>query len=371
MKNILFITHQSARTGAPLVLLHFLKWLREKEKEINIMVLSLKGGDLSQEFADISDIYYECTPKVSSKLNFLYKVKKNIFPKSINPYLNNILGKFEKNIDIIYANTIVSLPIASKIMEHKESKLVAHIHELNNVINLLLPNLETYNNIVTSWIAASDLVKDNLILNHNIPERKVNRIYEFSTLITPENKIKKSKFIVGGCGTVEWRKGYDLFIQLAIQISKKYEWEEIGFCWIGFIPEWEKSKIEYDLKKAGIDEIIFRGETLNPEIYINQFDVLAMTSREDPFPLVCIEAGMLGKPIICFKGATGTEEILKMGGGEIVPYLDIEELANQIIIYYENRNKLKMDGKKGKDLFSEFTPINQAPKIFNLLSSIN
>ena len=95
-----------------------------------------------------------------------------------------------------------------------------------------------------------------------------------------------------------------------------------------------------------------------------------MTSREDPFPLVCIEQAMFETPIICFSDATGTEEVLKNGGGKIVPYLDIEAMGNAIKQYYDNPDQMINDGKKAKELFSEFTPEEKCPEIFKIINSI-
>ena len=50
-------------------------------------------------------------------------------------------------------------------------------------------------------------------------------------------------------------------------------------------------------------------------------DVFALTSREDPFPLVMLEAGGHGLPTVCFAGAGGAEEFAgpAPGGGGADP----------------------------------------------------
>ncbi len=112
----------------------------------------------------------------------------------------------------------------------------------------------------------------------------------------------------------------------------------------------------------------FLGEREDPVNVIKDFDLFLLTSREDPFPLAAIEMAMLGKPVICFEGATGTEEILKLGGGEIVPYLDTREMALRVIEYYEDPHKLRADGNKAMELFAAFTPENMCPKIFDSIT---
>jgi glycosyltransferase involved in cell wall biosynthesis len=56
-------------------------------------------------------------------------------------------------------------------------------------------------------------------------------------------------------------------------------------------------------------------------------DVLAVTSREDPFPLVMLEAGSHGIPIVCFADSGGVPEFVGEDAGLIAPYLDVTTFA--------------------------------------------
>ena len=47
--KLLFISHEASRTGAPIVLLTFLKWLR-KNTSHEIRIIMVRGGELSKEF---------------------------------------------------------------------------------------------------------------------------------------------------------------------------------------------------------------------------------------------------------------------------------------------------------------------------------
>ena len=67
-----------------------------------------------------------------------------------------------------------------------------------------------------------------------------------------------------------------------------------------------------------------------PQDYFCAADVFAMVSREDPFPLVCLEAAALGKPILCFRDAGGMPEFVEDDAGFCVPFLDVEAMAEAI-----------------------------------------
>lgn len=370
-KNFLFISHEVNRTGAPLVLLRLIEWISQNEKDIKVTVLALKGGSLSKNFQTVAHEYLEISSKQHNSSYLKILPILNSFYSRKSPEKTFIEKLAIQKFDLIYANSLASLPIATKLKDRgNKAKIIAHIHELELVIKTILPSLQNYLKRMDGIIAVSEKVKLNLMNNYGVTDDKIQRIYEFTKSKTNLLNPRKD-FMVGGCGTVEWRKGSDLFIQLAIRAKEKFPEYNIKFCWVGYIPEMEKEKINFELNKLQISrDEMFIGELENVEDIFQEMDVLALTSREDPFPLIGIEAGMMGKPIVCFQGATGTEEVLKFGGGEIVSYLNVEEMLTKIIEYFEDKDKLYKDGEKGKTLFSNFTPENQAPKILNYVKKI-
>src|SRR5690606_9870652 len=59
MKKILFISHDVTRTGAPMVLLHFLKWVQLYQPEVQVDLLVLRGGNLENEFKKVCVNYFD------------------------------------------------------------------------------------------------------------------------------------------------------------------------------------------------------------------------------------------------------------------------------------------------------------------------
>ena len=66
------------------------------------------------------------------------------------------------------------------------------------------------------------------------------------------------------------------------------------------------------------------------------FDIFALTSREDPYPLVVLEAALLQKPMVCFENAGGAQDLIETDAGIIVPYLSLNAMANAIVSIKEN-----------------------------------
>ncbi len=371
MKKILFISHQNSLSGAPLVLLYFMQWLKHNHSNYQIDLLVLNEGKLSADFKSIVKNYYSIN---NLKSKFIFQNQLPLFMKvRVDNLLNKILLKKIKkeNYDIIYGNTIGVLSIASKLKENSSSELVLHVHELSTVIKQILPDFKKLKNNVDKFIAVSDLVKNELCEKWDVETYKIKRVYEFSK-VAKGVQIKKNnseEFVVCGCGYVDWRKGTDLFLQVARLIhSKKYD-RKIKFIWIGKLSLTDRLVIEADIKKMGLINFVdFIGEVSNPHDYLENCDVFLLTSREDPFPLVCIEVAMLNKPIICFDKATGIAEIIKNGGGFVVPYLEVEKMADQLELYLNNQDTINSDGKINEQNFANFTPEAACPKIFNYLN---
>ncbi|NJX15032.1 glycosyltransferase family 4 protein [Tamlana crocina] len=373
--KILFMSHETSRTGAPKVLLLFLKWIEANRKDVIIDVLTLRGGNLSEEFKHSSNQFYDFSaltqykkPSIFERILMKFRLKKKINLKE------KWIDKLSCNrYDVIYANTIATLPLASNISKrNKNTRLISHLHELNAIIKLSLPNFADYIDDVQQFIVPSQLVKTNLTKRWSIKEELIYVVYGCTETVSAKNAISEIKdngiFTVGASGTVHWRKGQDVFLQLARYVKSNYPDVKINFVWVGSMPSQEKIIIEEDLKKLHlIDDVRFVGEVENPTDYYNNFDVFVMTSREDPFPLVCIEVGMLGKPIICFEGATGTEEIMKKGGGFIVPYLSVEDMAEKVVGYYNRKELIELHGEFNKKEFSAFSPEKICPQLYQIM----
>ena len=79
MKKILFITHNASLTGAPYVLLLFLKWLKNEHKEIKVDIVFLEKGELYNDFIDLANTSYDYTDVKAKKKDLREDnfVKKN------------------------------------------------------------------------------------------------------------------------------------------------------------------------------------------------------------------------------------------------------------------------------------------------------
>ena len=72
----------------------------------------------------------------------------------------------------------------------------------------------------------------------------------------------------------------------------------------------------------------FPGRESDTDPWYAAADVYALTSREDPFPSVVMEAFDARVPVIGFASAGGFEELLLRGGGLLAPGFDVDAFAD-------------------------------------------
>lgn len=368
--RILFILHETTRTGSPKVLLLFMKWLKKHKPNLAFDVLALNGGEIEEEFIALARNYYNF--KELTQLKPIKFFQRQLFrlklKKRSNPREKLLILLTKEKYEFIYANSAPSLPLASEIKNIiSEAKLIFHVHELEIVLKHHLDNKRKLFREVNRFIAVSEMVKTNLIENWSVNHKSIDVVYAFTEIQKPAEPYKDSgEFIVGGAGTVQPRKGSDLFLYVANYVLSKIPQANIKFIWLG--KHLQCDYVLHDAKRLKIDDkVFFIGERDDVGSVLKDFDVFLMTSREDPFPLVCIEIGMQSKPIVSFEGSTGTNEILKNAGGFIVPYLDISAMGDRLIEYYNNPELREQHGKVNQEIFAKFNPDLSCPELFRIV----
>jgi glycosyltransferase involved in cell wall biosynthesis len=375
MKRILLITHDASRTGAPMVVLHFARWLRAHRPEVGVDVLAVKGGALADDLKKVADTYSELVmpplPRMGLGQRALNKALRlagiGRSPSAAEWKEQELGGLAGRGYDVIHANSLVSIPIGARIKELSAGQplLVAHIHELEMVIRQVLPDLPLQLMHVDRVWAGSGLVREGLLNTWGVPSGKVDVQYPCTVVNAPAAlglPEQHEGFHVVGLGSVVLRKGYDLFIQVAAWVRRHHPELNVRFTWGGPVSEYDRPLIDHDITMSGLSgHVQFIGGQSDPAPLYAATDVFLLPSREDPFPLVCIEVGAMGKPIICFEGATGTAEVLRHGGGRIVPYLDIAAMGQAVVDYALDPDRRKTDGDLNRAQFAKFGPDQQCP----------
>jgi glycosyltransferase involved in cell wall biosynthesis len=369
MKSILAITHDTSLSGAPKSLVLMLEELNKKGIEITTIAIK-GGGPLETQFQKNAKQYFNFE-KIDNSKNYSIKnrLKRILLKKAIVSEREKFTNYIHtQKFDFIYTNTISALKMGMRFFYNETIPFVLHVHELKTVIDEFVPNLKEYDPKISHYIVPSELNKNTLIDHFQINETKISIVRETSTLRSVEKRnIETDRLKIIMCGGAYWRKGDDLFVQIAAKVIQQIK--NSHFYWIGHITD-ERLRVNLaDAEKLNItDQIHFIQETITPENWMSNANLFMLTSREDPFPLAAIEAGLLGLPIICFQKATGIAEVIQEEC--TIPYLDVDKMATKIIELLHNKTKREQLGEENKLYFSTLTPKNIAHQVLSILTNL-
>jgi len=378
---ILFIGHEASMTGAPRILLEFCRWLKENTSQQFEFILG-RSGPLLDDYMKLAPVY------IWNEIPQNVSVLKRVINRFRSDNKTKIIRQIKKRkYELVFNNTVTNGEILNNILPYINCPVVTRVSELESVIYLYnrkgwvdecLKNSDRF-------IAISSAVAKNLILNHNIPEEKVfissdfisnslkpSKIIEKDQQIFQSLNISKNTLIIGACGTLIWRKGPDLFIRVLKTLVDKYKIDDVFFIWLGGdTNSYFYQELIDEIYKFGLDRYIkIIGETTYVEKYYKIFDVFLMTSREEPFGTVNIEAGQFGIPILCFEKSGGPPEFVTDDVGIVVPYADTEAMADKIIELKSNVKLLEKLSENIKKKSENYTIEKKAPELFKIIKAL-
>lgn len=350
--SLIFVSHEASQTGAPAVLLTLMNWLKENTS-INFRVVVGAQGPWNDRFEALAPTFY------------MDAYHHHELERELRQFCGN-------QVQAVYINTIASALYAEKL-SFLQAEFVAHVHEMENVFQLFESHVEVLKRICTKYISVSPGSTQAIERRFDLDTIEVHYIKPFidkRRLPKIENEKPTQKKVIFGCGAVERRKGFDLFCQVARALKEQGR-QDFQMYWIG-------SDVGKDLEAGRViaehrvaDVVHFMGPKEYPRDYFVWGDVFLLTSREDPYPLVCMEAAECGMPVVCFdERAGGMHTFVEEDAGEVVPYLDTAAMAEAVARLLDddehrhelgNRAHRKVEERHYVDLI--------APQILSLLPS--
>ncbi|MFM0152453.1 glycosyltransferase [Paraburkholderia sediminicola] len=307
--SIIFVSHEASRTGAPAVLLSLMQWIK-KNTQIKFSVVIGAGGPWNDRFEALADCFY---------------LDRN-YARALRDELREFCGN---HVKVIYVNTIAS-GFYAEHLKFLNAKFVTHVHEMESVFNIFEPQFAALKPICDKYIAVSKASVEALSGRINTEGVEIVELPPFiepvkNTGVTVE--LIKDRKIIFGCGAVELRKGFDIFCQVGVELLK-VGYTNFKMYWIGAT----NSHLDpiAEIERAGLrDHVEWLGVKNYPRDYFRHGHLFLLPSREDPYPLVCMEAAECHLPVICFdERAGGMHTFVENDAGVVVPFEDAVAMAS-------------------------------------------
>lgn len=327
-RRVVIVSHDAHPHGAQHLALYLGKGFKEILKYDVITVL-LGPGTLKREFEEYSEVYELSAENWDNQASTMLAQdlrNSGVEVAICNTTVSGVFVPALKEAGIMTVSLIHELPglIQKNGLESSLKLIAEHAHR---VVFPAKKNLSEVSDVV-AISNEKTVVRPQGVFRYNRYGTQSQR-QEAGTMLREKLDLPKDSKIVLAVGYADARKGVDLFLSIASELVDSED--SIYFVWVGHHDASIWPEIEAAASKENLlGRIFFQGLDFDTDLYYAGSDIYALTSREDPFPLVALEAMQSGLPIVAFADATGVGEVIADGCGELVDAFDTRAFADTI-----------------------------------------
>ncbi len=347
-RTVLVVSHEASRTGAPILALNL---VRELAKRNNVVAITLGGGELIQEF-------------ISESAELLQLDRIHMPAELITERVVDFVKQHE--VSTAFVNSVESRCVLPGLKVARVLS-VALLHEFASYTRPVSAFQEVFS-AADQIVFSTEITLANALARpgverpvnvHVLPQGKCLTRFEqtapneaeqrwLDNVLRPSGRSDR-QFVVLGAGTIETRKGIDLFIEVATRIISGPNGGKFRFVWVGngYDPQNDTLRSVYladQIVRAGVQaQLKIVRATSEIEHAYACADIMLLSSRLDPLPNVAIDMLLAGKPVMCFDRTTGIADFLAAIGLKedcVANYLDTNEMACKLQALADNPDRL-------------------------------
>lgn len=310
-RKVLLVGHDAHRHGAQILLYHIGQTLT-KQFNVAVRFLLLDQGPMLETYRALAPCEVISAKETQQLDNYLASLRADDF-------------------DLAITNTAVSGKAIAAIQE-KNFHTVALIHELPTLLNEY--GLKQACNDIASCanhvVFPATVVRDGFLnltttnklqaVDHIRPQGLYNKQLLKNTLSQTDARKKLNipvdAHVIINVGFADFRKGFDIFINVANALIPHDP--QAYFVWVGAAAKDMERWVVPDIKNGLLNNrFVLTGFVDNVDDYYAAADLFFISSREDPFPSVVLEALQAGLPVVGFEGSGGSVEICRKYGAVV------------------------------------------------------
>lgn len=218
--------------------------------------------------------------------------------------------------------------------------------------------------ICLNWIA-SGINNAYWYLPNSIDEEEIARVKATSVAAT-RNRLgmRDDKFHIVVVGSIQERKGQDLFATIAGQLFAFIPQVEVHFIGIVSVP-FGGDRIVKSLNSSGQGRYIIHGHKDNALEYVHAADIVVSTSRSEAFPRTVAEYLAMGSPIISTRVAGADEMVEHQRNGLLIEIDDAVGLVDSIRLLADNSEMRISLGLEAEATYQQLFSAKRQSERFN------
>ena len=365
-RKIVVVIHDAYPHGAQLLTLHLIKVLKT-EMGVQVDLVCLGDGPLQSEYARWATVHdlIGKNPRGSTAIRLAQKLfasgsRSALVNTTASGYFLDTLSRSGFTCMALIHEMI---GVIDQLGMHGQAKMIAALAD-----KIVFANRK----IAASFGAVAALDPQRIIIRpqglyknrRNCPDRT-----EYRTNLRQKYGLSLDCKLILSVGFADKRKGIDLFVETGIKVIEQMP--NTYFIWIG---HWsQEMRIQINKRLSDFpnlkDRFIFPGFKSNTDLYYLGSDLYALTSREDPFPSVVLEAFQAHLPVVGFDDTGGADVLLDEGGGILVANENFDEFANAIYQLLNDQEQCRAMGQRGAEIIKQRFSFRHY--VFDLLEIMN
>ena len=370
MKRVLFFTPYGLINGSGVMLWNILQHF--DRSQLQAAVYCGESGPLVDNTP--SDVALYESP--FGKGRWRDALLKSVNATGYNVYEKNIIRIHQQfKPDFWYLNTVLMFHL-TPLAERLGVRVIAQINELNSMYESIsykeMEHAITHAELtvgITQHICtlASQMGAQKTALQHCFTSTSLNTIaIDRSIQLRNSLKLAEGVFIWIMVGTPIYRKGVDFIPSIARALNGRL----CHILWMGSgaVATGLNYLIDKQIEAMGLRNITFVSvQTDDYQPYLQLADGFVLTSREEPFGNVLIDAASCGKPIVA-SGEYGAGEFILPGMGELVDYASPAHFVEAMVTIMDNPGEYSHDLSVARShTFDAYTQVRHWQELINTL----
>ncbi len=279
--------------------------------------------------------------------------------------------------DIILANSAFSFLASVFTAKLARVPIVWWEHNTTLPSNAILKRMIGWANHI---VVVSELIREQFIQLVPAAREKISVLYNgvegerFYDKRESKNEIlrewgwNQDKRVVGTLSRLAPEKGVEYFIETAARIARVRD--DVNFLIVG--DGVERARLEKQARELNLpSRVRFLGFREDVENYLRAMDVVLLTSLEEAFPLVVLEAMASARPVVATDVGGVCEQIVNGETGILVPPRDVDAMTRAVLELLDDETKARALGERGRArVLEQFTLAEQAARMQAILEQV-
>jgi glycosyltransferase involved in cell wall biosynthesis len=304
------VGHDASRTGAPMLGLAWARWLLAHH-DARIEVRLRRGGPLLPLFSALAPT----SAASRAEQTMASALDAGLLPGPARGALQTLERRVhDRGADpdrIVVANTVAAWAAAAEL--RPRGRLVCWVHELDGVADRVVAPGRRAELLrqTDQFVAEGDRVAEMVCERWGVPTDRVAVVDSF--IDHAEHGPATGTRQVIGVGSLVPRKAAESFVDLVAQLHRTDP--ELRAAWVGGdLHTPYASLVRADIDAAGLTDILeLTGSVDDVGPWWPAAGVLVHTAREDPAPLVVVEAAQRGIPVVTWSGGGAGDLLVRAG----------------------------------------------------------